>query len=100
LTQIRLTQIPLDSDPAHHPLAFASPGVVRLKFKADLGRNEVKPVTPDDLNNISTAMEKCTKRLPEFFWSFVDYHEWLIKRTPVWLTPNTPLKIILDPEKL
>jgi hypothetical protein len=77
----------------------ASGGVVRLKFKATVGRDVVEPFTPDEMNNISAEMEKCPKQLRDFFWKFGDYREWLTKRTPFWLTPETPLEIILSPEE-
>jgi hypothetical protein len=55
-------------------------GVTKIKFK---GVGDVtEQVTPDELRKIADEMESCTKRLRDLFWSFGDYHQWLIKRMP------------------
>jgi hypothetical protein len=59
-----------------------SGGVVRIKFDINSGHDTVAPVRPQDLNDISIEMEKCTKQLRDFFWKFGDYQDWLIKRRP------------------
>jgi hypothetical protein len=55
-------------------------GVIQIKFK---GVSDVtEQVTPIELRKIADEMESCTKRLRDLFWSFGDYHEWLMKRMP------------------
>src|SRR5271157_5211220 len=60
----------------------AKGGVVRIRFDVASGRDKVDPITPQQLTDISTEMEKCTKRLRAFFWKLGDYHDWLIQRMP------------------
>jgi hypothetical protein len=55
-------------------------GVTKIKFKGVSDATE--QVTPSDLRKIADEMESCTKRLRDLFWSFGDYHYWLMKRMP------------------
>lgn len=60
----------------------AAGGVVRLKFDKKIGRDRVEPVKPEALSEIVEGLETSTNRLHQFFWSFGDYHQWIVQRMP------------------